>query len=368
MKGLPLMIALAVQAGVAALSFAQEPGVTLYGTVDAAVVSTHTQGANMANRSSHGLTSGGFSDSLFGLQGNASLAQGWRAEFMLESRIDAATGQLDDQAALFNNSAWLGVANERFGSLRLGRQQPVSQQFFSQLEVAPWKDMGMGATLKASDNYALNNDLTYLSPSLGGLSAGVGYSFDVLGSQVLGRRSPHGSLALRYEYGPWVVVVSWDKTWLSDTALADARDPSAWQWGLAYDMGIARVSLAWSRQRNGYVGLNGGDPDALGMGLGAREFAFGGHLDAYLVGMAMPVGSGDEMLLQWSYVRPNWHWSNGKAPRPGQLATLGYVHALSPRVRLYAMGGFARRYSLDDQVIRDQGNTARYMMGMNYRF
>src|SRR5690606_2583124 len=107
---------------------------------DAAVMSTHTQGASRADRSSHGLTSGGFSDSLFGLQGNAPLAQGWRAEFTLESRIDTATGQLDDQAALFNNSAWLGVAHERFGSLRLGRQQPVSQQFFSQLEVAPWKD------------------------------------------------------------------------------------------------------------------------------------------------------------------------------------------------------------------------------------
>ncbi|WZB70124.1 hypothetical protein WJ968_31135 [Achromobacter xylosoxidans] len=36
---------------------------------------------------------------------------------------------------------------------------------------------------------------------------------------------------------------------------------------------MLKVSAAWSRQRNGYVGLDGGDPDNLGQNLGPAAFA-----------------------------------------------------------------------------------------------
>src|SRR3546814_10972422 len=69
--------------------------------------------------------------------------------------------------------------------------------------------------------------------------------------------------------------------WSSDVCSSDL--------GASYDFEVATVSVAWSRQKNGYVGLDGGDPDNLGLGLGAAEFARGGHLDAYLLGVSVPV-------------------------------------------------------------------------------
>lgn len=349
------------------IASAQESGVTLYGVVDAAVSSTHVHDPGGVRKTQTGLLSGGYGDSLFGLRGSESLSDGWRAEFTLESRFDTSTGELDGDE-FFNNSAWVGLSNDSFGSLRLGRQQTVAQQYASELEIGPWKDMGMGATFKASDNYQLNHSINYLSPSFGGLSVAAGYSFDVLGDEISGIKSPHGSLAVKYEQGPFVAVASWDKTWLSDSALAGARDPSAWQVGAAYDFTVARVSLAWSRQANGYAGLDGGDPDGLGLGLGARAFAFGGRLDAYLAGVSVPVGDSGEVLVQWSYIDPNWSWEDGEKAHAGQLATLGYVHSLSPRTKLYAMAGYARHYSIENQIVQGQGNTTRFMTGINHSF
>jgi predicted porin len=165
-----------------------------------------------------------------------------------------------------------------------------------------------------------------------------------------------------------LLVATWDKTYLSDTVLPNGKNPEAWQLGASYDFQVAKVSAAWSRMKNGYAGLDGGDPDGLGLGLGAAEFANGGHLDAYLLGVAVPVGAHGTVLAQWSFVQPHWHWQDGEKAKSGQVATLGYLYSLSPRTSLYAMAGLASRYSLDEQVVQGQGTTTRYMAGVTHRF
>lgn len=277
-----------------------ESDLTLYGVIDMGIDSTHVRGPDASTQKMTGLTSGGLTDSLIGIKGREALTNGWSANFQLESLFDGTTGELSDTDRFFSNAAWVGLRNEHLGEFRLGRQHTVGQQFGSALEVASWKNMGMGSTFKASDNYSVNNSVNYLSPSWGGFRLGASYSFDVLGDQRSGQKSPSYSLAAQYEQGPINIVATWDKTLLSDTALADARNPEALQLGASYDFDIVKVSAAWSRQKNGYAGLNGGDPDELGLGLGVAEFARGGRLDAYLLGLAVPVGSngtvGDPMV------------------------------------------------------------------------
>lgn len=349
-------------------AYAADSGVTLYGVVDMGVSTTHVSGPHGEHTSQTGLVSGGYSDSLFGLRGNEDLGNGWSANFQLESLYDGATGQLSDPDHFFSNSAWVGLSNEEFGEIRLGRQHTVAQQFGSQLEMAPWVDMGMGSTFKASDNYQVQNAVAYLSPSWAGFSFGAGYSFDVLGDQVNGSKSPSVSLAMQYSRGPLLLAATWDRTYLADAVRSGSGDPQAWQLGASYDFDVAKVSVAWSRQSNGYAGLDGGDPSGLGIGLGAAEFARGGHLDAYLIGVSVPVTSHGTVLAQWSLVKPSWTWQDGEKARTGQVATLGYVYALSPRTNLYAMGGLATHYSLDDQVVEGQGTTTRFMAGINHSF
>jgi predicted porin len=100
-----------------------------------------------------GPAAGGLTDSLWGLQGAEDLGAGWRSRFQLESGFDPSGGNAADVGHLFNYAAWVGIGHDSVGELRLGRQPTIGQRYGNALEIASWKDMGMGATFKASDNF-----------------------------------------------------------------------------------------------------------------------------------------------------------------------------------------------------------------------
>jgi predicted porin len=340
-------------------------GLQLYGVVDAGVAVTAVSG-----QGSHaGLLDGGLTDSLWGLAGTEDLGGGWRSSFQLESGFDPSSGKAADEASLFNYAAWVGLGHAGYGELRLGRQHTVGQVYGNALEIASWKEMGMGATFKASDNYQFDDLVNYFSPVWRGWQAGVGYSFDADGQ---GRfRSAANNRAfsagLKYEDGPLLAVATWDQLRLADAPAGSRRRPQALQLGVSYDFEVLKLSLAWSRQRNGYAGLDGGDPDGLGLGLGPAAFVRGGKVDAWLVGASVPAGPG-AVLLQWSLARPDWQWANGMTARNAQVMTLGYTYDLSPRTTLYAFAGYASHYTLEDQFDPAHSHTTRVGTGVSHRF
>ena len=107
------------------------------------------------------------------------------------------------------------------------------------------------------------------------------------------------SLGLKYEDGPLLAVATWDQMRLAQPPQGVQGRPQALQLGASYDFEVLKVSAAWSRQRNGYVGLDGGDPDNLGQNLRAPRFAAGGTVNAWLLGVSVPLGRGT-VLAQWS--------------------------------------------------------------------
>ncbi|SIT24595.1 porin [Achromobacter sp. MFA1 R4] len=341
------------------------PGLQFYGIVDAGLAVTKTSGQG----SRSGLLDGGLTDSLWGLQGAEDLGSGWSARFQLESGFDPSSGNAADDASLFNYGAWVGLAHEHYGDLRLGRQTTVGQTYGSALEIASWKDMGMGATFKASDNYQFSNMVNWYSPQWRGFQAGVGYAFDADGQERFrtGQNTRAISVGLKYEDGPLLAVATWEQLRLANPPADAGGRPQAVQVGASYDFDVLKLSLAWSRQRNGYVGLDGGDPDGLGVGLGPAAFVQGGTVDAWLVGVSVPAGPG-AVLVQWSLARPDWHWANGMTARKAQVATLGYTYDLSPRSTLYAFAGYASNYSLDDQFDPANAHTTRIGAGVTHRF
>src|SRR3546814_12024635 len=78
-------------------AYAAESSVALYGLVDMGISTTHASGPNGTHTSETGVTSGGFSDSFFGLRGHEQLYNGWSVNFQLESMLDVATGNLSDE-------------------------------------------------------------------------------------------------------------------------------------------------------------------------------------------------------------------------------------------------------------------------------
>ena len=347
---------------------ADESSLSLYGVIDAGLIHQRVTGPQGVRTSHTGMVSGGLSDTLFGVRGHEDLGGGLAAKFQFESMFSLNRGDTSDADHFFNNAAWVGLASENLGEIRLGRQHTAAQQFASQLEAASWINMGMGSTFRASDNYQVKNAIGYLSPAWGGVSLGLTYSFDAVGDQIKGQSSPAVSAALQYSQGPLLLVATWDRTRLTPALRPGASNPQAVQLGASYDFEVAKLSVAWSRQSHGYAGLNGGDPDDLGLGLGAADFARGGRLDAWLLGASVPVGAQGKVLAQWSLVQPDWNWGDGSRARNGQVATLGYVHSLSPRTTPYGMVGLATRYSLEDQVVQGQGTTRRVMVGLNHTF
>ncbi|MNQ18175.1 Outer membrane porin protein precursor [compost metagenome] len=341
------------------------PGLQWYGVVDAGLAVTNVSGQG----SRSGFLDGGLTDSLWGLQGAEDLGGGWRARFQMESGFDPATGKAGDGDSLFNYGAWVGLGHERYGELRLGRQDTIGKTYGSALEIASWKDMGMGATFKASDNYQFSNLVNYYSPEWRGFQAGAGYSFDADAQDRFRTRQNNRalSLGLKYEDGPLLAVATWDKLRLAEPPGGRGGHPQAVQLGASYDFEVLKLSLAWSRQRDGYVGLDGGDPDGLDLGLGPAAFVRGGTVNAWLAGASVPVGPG-AVLVQWSLARPDWHWANGMTARNAQVVTLGYTYDLSPRTTLYAFAGYASNYTLDRQFDPANSHTSRIGTGVSHHF
>ena len=303
-----------------------------------------------------------------GPAGQEDLGDGWSARFQLENGFDPSTGRQADDRSLFNYGAWVGLGHDDLGELRLGRQYTVGKTYGNALEIASWKEMGMGATFKASDNYQFSNLVNYYTPEWQGWQAGIGYSFDA-DAQGKFRTNANNralSLGLKYEDGPLLAVATWDQMRLAQPPQGVQGRPQALQLGASYDFEVLKVSAAWSRQRNGYVGLDGGDPDNLGQNLGPAAFAAGGTVNAWLLGVSVPLGRGT-VLAQWSLAAGlamgRWHdRAQGAADDAGvYLRVVEAHHGLCIRrlcVELHA-----------GQPVRPrQFHTTRFATGVTHRF
>lgn len=361
-----LLVVAAVAAGSSGVFWPVAPAraasqLELYGVVDVGLATTRVSGLGTRQQ----VLGGGQTDNLWGLRGTEELDGGWRASFGLESGFDAANGTRNDDARLFDYGTWVGLGHAGVGELSLGRQQSIGLQYGGQLEIASWRDMGMGALFKASDNYRVNNLVNYLSPAFSGWQWGVGYAFDVeSGATQRFDRSPAFSTGLKYEAGPLLATVTWDKLNLHDTSATDGRSPQALQAGFTYDFEALKMALAWSRQRNGFVGLNGGGQ----IGLGPEPFAHGGAINAWLLGLEVPVQGNGAWLMQGAMARPDWHWANGQQASKAYVVTLGYRQDLSARTSLYAYGGYMKGYDPEDPFASDVGRATRFGVGMTQRF
>jgi predicted porin len=342
------------------------PGVTLYGIVDLAVASTHISGGPGTHT---GLLTGGSTDSLWGLKGREDMGNGWQARFQLESGFDAANGSSDDPNRLFDYQAWVGLGSAHAGEFRLGRQYTIGQQFGSELEQGSWKDIGLGVTFRASDNFQFSNVVNYLSPDYDGFKFGLGYSFAADDDQAFRTNDNNRaySAGLKYEQGPWLAIATYDQVALADNQPVQAR-PRTVQLGGAYDFDVAVVALGWTRMMDGYSSLNSADPDGPIPGLGPAAFVNGGHVDAWYAGVTVPVGASTRLIAQYSYAQPSWSWDDGRRARNAQVATLGVMHDLSKRTSVFAFVGYAGNYNLDGDFVRDNSHTSRVAAGIQHRF
>ncbi|MBP0625495.1 porin, partial [Cupriavidus consociatus] len=112
----------------------------------------------------------------WGLRGAEDLGSGRKAIFTLESGFSYDTGKSGQQGQLFGRQAWLGMSDDKLGTVKVGRQLGATYNFIA--EVDPiftggfteilWEDLLTGLRF--------DNSVTYAN-SWGGLSVNAQYSF-----------------------------------------------------------------------------------------------------------------------------------------------------------------------------------------------
>ena len=106
-----------------------QSSVTLYGVIDTSVRFANHRATSSGPQTLIGLQDGAFNNARWGLRGVEELGAGSKALFTLESGFSPTTGRSSQQGQLFGRRAWLGLANDTWGTIKLGRQMGAAYLF-----------------------------------------------------------------------------------------------------------------------------------------------------------------------------------------------------------------------------------------------
>jgi predicted porin len=187
-------------------AFAQS-SVTLYGIVDTGFgyqSSQTTLGSTSGGHSAVKVINGVWAGSRFGLKGSEDLGGGTKALFQLEEGFNSATGAQSVNGLMFNRQAYVGVSNDRYGSLTAGRQYASYYQLLAPYSPVTWLTGFYGAhpgDLDGLDTiYRTNNTIEYMSPKLYGFKFSGSYSLAGVPGSV--NQGSSWAAAIQYAQGP----------------------------------------------------------------------------------------------------------------------------------------------------------------------
>ena len=155
-----------------------QSSVTLYGLIDAGITYTNNQGGH----SSWSERSGQINGSRWGLRGTEDLGGGLKAIFVLENGFNIANGTLGQNGREFGRQAFVGLSQDQFGSVTLGRQYDSVVDYIGPLSLTGTQ---FGGTQFAhpfdndnlNNSFRINNSVKYTSVNFGGLKFGALYGF-----------------------------------------------------------------------------------------------------------------------------------------------------------------------------------------------
>ncbi len=200
------LIALAVLAAAGAAS--AQSSVTLYGRVDAGLVSAKDQiGGDGVTRTK--LDSNVLNNSLWGFKGTEDLGNGLKANFVLESGMNMDDGTAAVAGSTFNRKATVGLSGD-FGAVELGRNYTAYDSLRGATNNTADTNMAVtGDVWKVGGDYAnrTNNSVRFDSNTYSGFSGAVAYAFgENKDAPIVGNDSTDTlSLHVKYANGPLLV-------------------------------------------------------------------------------------------------------------------------------------------------------------------
>jgi predicted porin len=373
------LLAAALLAGFAGAASAQS-SVTLYGILDAGLIYKNAKYSNTdSNISNFGMAYGTQSGNRLGFKGVEDMGSGNRLTFQLENGFDIGNGTMGQGSRLFGRQAWFGVENDAWGYARMGRQLNFATDYFGALDPFSqgFAQANIGSVFGSTNTYRLSNALKYQTPTMGGFTAGVMYSFATgIDSTYIDNGKNIGSgtgysyqsqdntrqisLGAKYANGPIYAAVSYDKLYGASSVLGGSPDasPSEWNLGASYDFNVVKVNAVYGQTRGGWMaGQNNQGNSGAAIGGSGFPAVFGGGLNiydqnwganSYQIGLTAPIGAASKVFASWNMAMPNGNMQDAYNAKNMSVYNVGYSYDFTKRTNMYAYVSYANNYATID--------------------
>lgn len=246
-KRLLATLILAGFAAAASTAATAQTSVTVYGSIDAGLRSlSNTDAAGNSNLTMG--SNGTFRSNRLGFKGTEDLGAGLKANFVLETGFNTATGALNNTTStLFQRQASIGLAGD-FGAVDLGRQYTVAFNTVLAYDPFAFKYPSLTYAIASTAGTRNSNDIQYTG-KFGGLTARAEYALgEVEGSTSNGARQAVGAT---YASGPFKLggAYTQGKENTGSATVPDYRDYRHYTLGGAYTFGAFTASLGHANQK-----------------------------------------------------------------------------------------------------------------------
>lgn len=369
------LLAAALLAGFAGAASAQS-SVTLYGIVDGGLRYTNVSLANGSGATNFGLAYGTQSGNRFGLRGVEDIGGGNKVTFVLENGFELGNGTQQQGGRLFGRAAWMGIENNSWGYVRIGRQLNFGTEYINNAIDpfgAGFGQLNMGAAFGVLNTDRISNTIKYQTPNMSGFQAGIGYSFangatglygngtgtkdDQVGGTgynfLTSNNTRQLTLGAKYANGPVYVAASYDKVYGQDTLGGGDASIGSWNIAGAYDFKVVKLMAGYGQTRDGVIlGQGGGGTGATlagsSIGTGENVFANGVGTNSYIVGLTVPVNPVSRVLLSWTMLTPNTNMKDAFNAQNQTAYNLAYTYDFTKRTNMYAYVGMMQNVGTVD--------------------
>ena len=359
------LLAAALLAGFAGAASAQS-SVTLYGVVDGGLRYQQVSRNNLDGTNNFGVAYGQQSGNRFGMKGVESLGNGNNAIFMIESGFELGNGASLQGGRLFGRQSWMGVENNAWGQVRLGRMISLTTDYLVNAVDpfgAGFGQLNMGNAFTSGNTLRLDNVLMYKTPTMSGFQAGLGYSF-ATGLSSNGGTTGYGfetsnntrqlTAGLKYANGPIYAAASYEKAYAANSTVVNGQSVNNWNIAGSYDFKVVKLAAGYGQTRDGFWAGSGAGGTGASLATTpsgtttALVFAPNAGYNSYIVGATIPVNAVSRVLLSWSMIAPNGSTKTLYNAQNQQSLNLGYTYDFTKRTNLYTYVGQTSNYATVD--------------------
>jgi predicted porin len=330
-------IALAVAGLVSGVAFAQS-NVTIYGVAD--VGGYYWKGNDNTTRGlasgGGGAEVGGLATSRLGFKGEEALGNGLKALFNYETAVKLDNGgNSPGGKSLFGNTrqAWVGLRSDKLGLVKMGTQSDLTEDWIGGNQEYGYNMSAISFLDKQTGRVSSNKvpGIAYHSPDMAGFTVGAGWYAP---NEATGAtRSEYMMVGGKYANGPIGAALTYAK--INDNAWAD-NSPYDIDASFSYDFKVVKLFTGYNYSNNtvcdpaqqalipavGITPATGCTPKAIA----DRDQSN----SAWTIGAQVPIGANGIAFGGYGAKKNDLSDSNT------DVYTLGYIHSLSKRTRLYA--------------------------------